>query len=249
MVQFQEYYQLGESTGPYAYNAVASGAPMDLVQLATIYQTGPGQIRYYDFDKEIRRVARLHSTNEEYINFFPFEEVADSARRVGTSEYLMSRFEGGYKNGRSWRREVPLQRDVFVDEREELETSGSIASESFHPDPVDHRFLSADSNIYQHHFDVPMFKYLTPIHDDFKAAHQRKVSCRDKVLQAVIVDTASSLVTAEAARFALQGALADGQYLRRLKLHGRKRQKVSKIQGLNKHQKNHSLACKKSSRF
>ena len=37
--------------------------------------------------------------------------------------------------------------------------------------------------------------------------------------------------------------------LRRLKLHGIKRQKVPKIQGLKKHQKNHSLACKKSSRF
>ena len=33
--------------------------------------------------------------------------------------------------------------------------------------------------------------------------------------------------------------------LRRLKLHGIKRQKVPKIQGLKKHQKNDSLACKK----
>ena len=38
-------------------------------------------------------------------------------------------------------------------------------------------------------------------------------------------------------------------YLRRLKLHGIKRQKVPKIQGLRQHQKNHFLACKKSSRF
>ena len=37
--------------------------------------------------------------------------------------------------------------------------------------------------------------------------------------------------------------------LRRLKLHGIKRQKVPKIHGLKKHQKNHSLACKKSSHF
>ena len=37
--------------------------------------------------------------------------------------------------------------------------------------------------------------------------------------------------------------------LRRLKLHGIKQQKVPKIHGLKKHQKNHSLACKKSSRF
>ena len=37
--------------------------------------------------------------------------------------------------------------------------------------------------------------------------------------------------------------------LRRLKLHGIKRQKVPKTHGLKKHQKNHSLACKKSGRF
>ena len=36
---------------------------------------------------------------------------------------------------------------------------------------------------------------------------------------------------------------------KRLKLHGIKRQKVPKKQGLKKHQKNHSLACKKSSRI
>ena len=58
-----------------------------------------------------------------------------------------------------------------------------------------------------------MFKYLTPIPDDSKAAVRRKVSCRDQVLEAVIVDAASSHVTAEASRFALQGALADGQYV------------------------------------
>ena len=83
----------------------------------------------------------------------------------------------------------------------------------FHPDPLDHRFLSMESNAYQHHFDIPFFKYLTPIHEDFKAAHRRKVSCRDQVLEAVIVDTASSLVTAEAVRFALQSSLADGHYV------------------------------------
>ena len=42
---------------------------------------------------------------------------------------------------------------------------------------------------------------------------------------------------------------AHGFCLRRLKLHGIQRQKVPKIHGLKKHQKNHSLACKKSSRF
>ena len=125
----------------------------------------------------------------------------------------MSPFERGYKNGQYWRREVFFQRDVSGDEQEELESSGSPASDPFHPYSVDHRFLSADSNVYQHHFDVPMFKHLTPIHDDFKAAHQRNVHCRDQVLEAVIVNTASSLVTAEAVRFALQDAPGDGQYV------------------------------------
>ena len=48
-IQLQEYFRLGEQTEPYAYNAVAPGAPIDLVQLATIYQTGPGRLRYHDF--------------------------------------------------------------------------------------------------------------------------------------------------------------------------------------------------------
>ena len=70
-----------------------------------------------------------------------------------------------------WRREVPYRRDVYVDEREELESGGSAASDPFHLGPVRQRFLSADSNAYQHHFDVPMFKYLTPIQTNFQAAH------------------------------------------------------------------------------
>ena len=37
--------------------------------------------------------------------------------------------------------------------------------------------------------------------------------------------------------------------LRRLKLHGRKRQKVSEIQGLKNKPKNNLLACQRSSRF
>ena len=53
VVQHQEYYRLGEQTEPYAYNAIAPGAPIDLVQLAKIYRTGPGQLGYHDFDKEI----------------------------------------------------------------------------------------------------------------------------------------------------------------------------------------------------
>ena len=213
MVQLQEYYRLGESTGLYAYNAVAPGAPIDLVQLATIYQTGPEQIRFYDFNEEIRRVARLHSTSEEYINLFPFEDATDLVRRLGTWKHLMSTFERGYQDGRCWRPAVKYRRDVFADEREELESSVSPASDPFHPDPVDHRLLPADSNVYWHHSDIPFLKYLTPMPDDLKAAHRRKVSCRDQVLETVIVDTASSLVAAEAVQFALQSAPANGQYV------------------------------------
>ena len=212
-VQLQEYFRLGEQIEPYAYNAVAPGAPIDLVQLATIYQTGPGRLGYHDFDKAIRRVAALHSSNEEYSNLFPFVDAPELVRRLGTSKYLMSPFEAGYEGGRRWRRAVQFRRDVYTDEREEIEKTDSPASDPFHPDPVDHRFLSMESNAYQHHFDIPFFKYLTPIHNDFKAAHRRKVSCRDQVLEAIIVDTASSLVTAEAVRFALQSSLADGQYV------------------------------------
>ena len=195
-VQLQEYFRLGEQTEPYAYNAVAPGAPIDLVQLATIYQTGPGRLGYQDFDKAIRRVAALHSSNEEYANLFPFVDAPELVRRLGTSKYLMSPFEAGYEGGRRWRRVVQFRRDVYTDEREEIEKT-----------------LSMELNAYQHHFDIPFLKYLTPIHDDSKAAHRHKVSCRDQVLEAVIVDTASSLVTAEAVRFALQSSLADGQYV------------------------------------
>ena len=212
-VQLQEYFRIGEQVEPYAYNAVAPGAPIDLVQLATIYQTGPGRLGYHDFDRAIRRVAALHSSNEEYVNIFPFVDAPDLIRRLGTSTYLMSPYEAGYQDGQRWRRAVKFRKDVYADEREEIEKTDSPASDPFHPDPLDHRFLSMESNAYQHHFDIPFFKYLTPIHEDFKAAHRRKVSCRDQVLEAVIVDTASSLVTAEAVRFALQSSLADGHYV------------------------------------
>ena len=55
-VQLQEYFRLGEQIEPYAYNAVAPGAPIDLVQLATIYQTGPGRL---DTTTSIRRSDEL----------------------------------------------------------------------------------------------------------------------------------------------------------------------------------------------
>ena len=86
MIQLQEYHGSGESTGPYSYNAVASGAPIVLVQLATVYQTRPRQVRYHGFEKEIQRVARLPPTTERYINLFPFEDCTDLTRRLGTSK-------------------------------------------------------------------------------------------------------------------------------------------------------------------
>ena len=58
-----------------------------------------------------------------------------------------------------------------------------------------------------------MFNYLTTIHFNFKAGHRRNVSCRDQVLKAIIVDTASSHVTAEGVRLALQDAVPEGQYV------------------------------------
>ena len=118
----------------------------------------------------------------------------------------MSTFESGYEEGRRWRWTFQFRRDVFANEQEELESSDSPASDPSHPDPVDHRFLPAVTNVYRHQFDNPFFNYLMPIHDNFKAAHRRKVSCPVEALEAVIVDTALSLVTAEAVPFALQSS-------------------------------------------
>ena len=144
VVQLQKYYRLREQTEPYAYNAVAPGAPIDLVQLETIYQTGPGRLGYDDFDKEIQGVARLDSSSKEYVNLFPFVDAAALVRRMGTSKYLMSPFEAGYKGGRRWCRAVKFPKDVYADEREEIESNDLPASDPFHPDPVDHRFLPAE---------------------------------------------------------------------------------------------------------
>ena len=109
-------------------------------------------------------------------------DAADLVRRIGTSKYLMSTFEGAYEDGRCLRRAVQFRGDVYADELEELQSSDSPASDLFHPEPVDCRFLPADWNVYRHYFDIQRFKYLTPIDDDFEAAYRRKVSCRDEVL-------------------------------------------------------------------
>ena len=79
---------------------------MDLVQLATIYRTSHGQVRYHDFEKEIQRVARLPPTNERYMNLFPFEDCTDLNRRLRTLKYVMSLSEGAYDAGQYWRPEV-----------------------------------------------------------------------------------------------------------------------------------------------
>ena len=107
MVQLQEYHPLGQSTSPYPYNVVARGAPINLVQLATIYRTSPGQVRNHNFEKEIQRVARLSPTNERYIHLFPLEDCTDLTRRLGTSKYLMSALESQYEKREYWRPEVP----------------------------------------------------------------------------------------------------------------------------------------------
>ena len=102
---------------------------------------------------------------------------------------------------------------MYVDEREELQSRESAASDLFHWDPLEHQFLPKDSNAYQHHLDVLMLHFLTPIKTDFPAAHRQNVHWRDYAFDAVIVNTAPSIVTAEAVRFALQSTLADGQYV------------------------------------
>ena len=67
------------------------------------------------------------------------------------------------------------------------------------------------SRVYQYHFDVPMFNFLSTIKSDFQAAHRRTVHWRDQAFNPVIVGEALSLVTAETVPLALQNALADGQ--------------------------------------
>ena len=53
------------------------------------------------------------------------------------SKYLMSPYEAGYEGGQRWRRAVQFRRDVYADEREEIEKTDLPASDPFHPDPVD----------------------------------------------------------------------------------------------------------------
>ena len=128
MVLLQEYHRLGQSTGPYPYNAVAPGAPIELVKLATIYKTSPRQVRYHHCEKEIQRVAPLQSTNERYINLFPFEDSIDLTRRLGNLQYLISPSASRYKKGEYQRREVPYRRKNYVEDREELEGGSSAAT-------------------------------------------------------------------------------------------------------------------------
>ena len=98
---------------------------------------------------------------------------------------------------------------MYINERDELESRGLTASDVFRPDPFEYRFLLKDCNVHRHHYDVPMFAFLTPIKTNFQAVYRRHVHWRDYAFDAIIVDTAASLVTAKAVRFALQSTLAD----------------------------------------
>ena len=51
MVRLEEFHLLGRLTGPYPYNVLAPGAPIDLVKLATVYQASFWHVRYHDFQK------------------------------------------------------------------------------------------------------------------------------------------------------------------------------------------------------
>ena len=110
MVQLQEYYQLGESTGPYAY--IPSHQEPSSISSSWRRFTRLALDESGTTTSELRRVARLHSTNEEYINLFSFDAAADLIGHLGTSKYLMSPFKGGYENGQYWRREVMFRRGL-----------------------------------------------------------------------------------------------------------------------------------------
>ena len=126
----------------------------------------------------------------------------------------MSPVQSGYdRHGNHWSKPVCFGNDVYVDEREELEARDSPASDPFHPDPLQYRFLTKDSNVYLLHHGVLMFKFLTPIRLDFKAAHEGNARCRDFVFATVIADMAGCLVTVQPVPFAMQSTLPDGQYV------------------------------------
>ena len=152
--------------------------------------------------------------NDRYTNLSPLENCGDLVRRLGTSKYLISPFGSrSDRHGNCWRRPVSFRTHVYVDEGEGLKSRDWAASDAFHPDPLGYWLLPEDGNAYGHRYDMPMFRFLTPIKTDFQAAHRCNVHCRDYVFDAVIVDTAASLVTAEVVPFALQSTPADGQYL------------------------------------
>ena len=107
MVQPHEYYRLGESTGPYAYNAAAPGARIDLVQLVTISRLALDKsgtttsIRQFDELPMFNRPMR--STSTFFLSRTPLIWL-----NVWVVRNLMSPFEGRYENGGHWRRGVPL---------------------------------------------------------------------------------------------------------------------------------------------
>ena len=60
MVELQEYHLLGQSSGPYPYNEVASGARIEFVQVLTTYHVATGEITYHNFEKEIQTCKDAH---------------------------------------------------------------------------------------------------------------------------------------------------------------------------------------------
>ena len=117
----------------------------------------------------------------------------------------MSPVESGYhEQGNDWSKPVSLRKDVYVNEKDELKETASPPSDSFHPDHLIYRYLPGDSNVYGHHYDVLMFKFLTPLKLGLEAAHGSNIPSPDVNPEAVIVNTAASLVTAAAVQFALQ---------------------------------------------
>ena len=99
-------------------------------------------------------------------------------QRLGTSKYFVAAVEIGWDGrGNCWSREVPFPKDVYINERKDLNERESLARDPFHSDPLRHRYLPRDSNVYRHHYDVPMFSFLTQLKLDFEVAHWSSVHC------------------------------------------------------------------------
>ena len=88
MGQLEQFHKLGQSTAhPHsatgASNLVAPSAPINLVQLSTIYQAGL-ETTCLDLDANIRKMACLARSELTYIELFPFRHGGDLLRSLGT---------------------------------------------------------------------------------------------------------------------------------------------------------------------